>query len=754
MVTYHDLLKANLTPLEEAVTKWGTLPGKIRQVGTNFRTQLETPLTKADWEGDAGDQALKAVRSIAKQLTEWGEEAADVHSLLKDAHEKFKTAQKTLKDYKKIIDEDRHLSIDGQGKITYKAGNADDLDPREEHTQAKEYAQAIADYNRAIQAAVGDATSADDVLAWILSQDFNGRGKGFTGDSYHNIKDGIAGRKKALEDLKVVTRIAGSDETPSKEDLKKANTILARHEGDPFFAEKFATGLGARGTLEFWERATDDTEPGDARVKELQKLQRSLGFTLATASHSESEAMTRWKREIVELGPERISKEGSFGKPYGFHLMSSLLKHGNYDSRFLVDYGKGIEDPHSKDGRKGGLLEFDRQHKDNLKDFWVSDWEKPYLDFDKKADQGIDPMGGYMDALANNPEAAQKVFRAEGFLNSESVKHNADLLYLIRDRDWPDEAGRDNLGHALEAAALGHPHGRPELGLNRTEASANVASQVVSMVNDPLDPGFLKENPDLADSFARIGAGYIDDIDHGASNYGEMLTGEDARNKAFNHFGPGHIQLQNETALVFLREVGATSVGYEILSSAQHQFTNSAVVAYSEPNEQLAGIIETGAKVQGALNESQAHTIGENLKEEKEKAEKEITAEGEWKKALIANGVGIASGIATAPFGGPTTSAATAVVVPTLIESGAGLIETVTGFSMDGDTEKKIKEMEDKIDMEGVESKTEFHSQARIRSANPLDVYASLHPGVEKTEWYSNTRRALENAYKNGKDPI
>ncbi|MBH5337296.1 hypothetical protein IHE55_22050 [Streptomyces pactum] len=753
MVTYHDLLKADLTPLEEAVTKWGTVPGKIRQVETNFRNQLETPLTKADWEGKAGDQALKAVRSIAKQLTEWSEEAADVHALLKDAHEKFKAAQKTVKDYKKLIDEDKHLSIDGQGKITYKAANADDLDAAALQGQAKAYQQAVADYQRAIQTAVGDATGADDVLSWILTQDFNGRGKGFTGDGYHSIKDGIAGRKKALADLKTLTDIAESEGRFSPEQLKKANTILARHEGDPFFAEKFATGLGARGTLEFWEQATDDTEPGDARAKDLEKLQKSLGFTLATASHSDSDAMAKWKREIVELGPERISKEGPFGKPYGFHVMSSLLRYGTYDADFLVDYGKGVKDPNAKDGRSGGLIEFDRKHKDDLQDFWESDWGKPNLDFAKKAEQGFDPMGGYMAALGNNPEAGQEVFHRKEYLARSGLEANPDLLYLLKEREWPNEEGYKDFGHALEAASLGHPHGRPELGLQRTENSANVASQVISTIGKG-ESGFVAEHPQLLESFAKIGAGYIDDIDHGVINFGDTQGNAGMLEKAFHNSQSGHITLNDGTALGFLREVGASQQGYDILSAAQHHYTTSAITAHSEPGDELSTILEAGAKTHGALNEARAYSIQDDINNEKEDAEEEITGKGEWKKALFSQGIGLVAGAASAPFGGPTTSAGVAIAVPALIETGAGLIETATGFSIDDNVEKKIKEAEEKIDIEGVRTKEDFHDQAEVRAANALDVYAALHPELQNSDWFIDTKRNIETAYNNGRHSI
>ncbi|WP_413806859.1 hypothetical protein [Streptomyces sp. OE57] len=59
MVTYHSLITVDHTPLTEAVSKWRTLPGKFRQVGTNLRTDVQTPPTNSDWAGEAADSAFK-----------------------------------------------------------------------------------------------------------------------------------------------------------------------------------------------------------------------------------------------------------------------------------------------------------------------------------------------------------------------------------------------------------------------------------------------------------------------------------------------------------------------------------------------------------------------------------------------------------------------------------------------------------------------------------------------------------------------
>ncbi|MCF6525101.1 DUF6571 family protein [Streptomyces sp. JJ36] len=771
MVSYQALLEADLEPLAEAVVKWRNLPGKFRQLGTNFDTDVKRPLTHSDWEGEAADSAHTQFRAVAKQFTEAADEAADVHGVLKTAHDSFKESQDQLKRYKRRIEEDGNLHLDGNGKVTYRAANPDDLSAAEATVQAKNYREVVRSYNSQINEVLTTATEADELLEYALRLDAGGRRDGFSGDGFGSIGEARKGRQQALKDLDALTKLAGgSPEDLTAAELERAGSLLKRHEGDPFFTQSFATRLGPEGTLSFWAQVADQTQYGGERTEALESLQKTLGVALGTASHADSgvpaldREMERWKKDVIRLGPERLTstdlEAARIDKgPYGFQVMSSLMRYGEYDTGFLTDYGKGFGD-----GRDHvpGLIEFEKKSagEGGLEELWKPDGYQPMLNFGKGSDHGMDPMVGYMEALGHNPEAAQKLFHRDGWETGATDKPDPDLQYLLQDREWPDgnvlaEHGRgkgyDELGHALEAAATGRPYDEPELGLHRDRDSANVMSQVVSIVADPDNTGFLDDRPGLENSLAKTGAAYIDDIDHSVAGFGDMEADDARHNEIFRHTGPegGHILLSEGTTTAFLREVGSSPVGYEILTAAQQRYTANAMLAHPEPNQDLSVIFGTNAEVQGMLNENRASAIQEHLNDLKDEKQKEIEGRAEWTKAAISGGIGIATGIAVAPFAAPTGGAG-AVAIPLAVETGALAAETALGSAVDDAVDAEVKEAQDKIDSQGIRDKREFVEFGHRRVAHPLELYANVHPKLEGSDWLGAEAERVERDYYNG----
>lgn len=759
MVSYHDLLTVNLQPLSDAVDKWRGLPEHFLQVSTTFSKQVGSPIANSDWEGKAAEAAADKIKAVAKQMEQAALEARDVHGLLSDAHTTFKDAKKKLKGYKDDIEADKNLAIDEHGRVSYKPTNLDDLSEQAETLQAKRYSETVSSYNDRIVQVLSDATTADEILQWALAQDFNGPGKGFTGDGFNSIKGAERGRKQAYEDLKTVTELARLKGDLSTADLEKVNSILSKHEGDPLYSEKFATRLGAKGTLQFWEHAADATQTGGERTKTLEKLQRSLGFTLATASHSDSKSIAQWKRDVINLGPQRLDDThsgGPFGKgPYGFQAMSSLLRYGQYDKDFLLDYGKGYKDPrsHDKDGRTGGLIEFDRKHKDDLKGLWSPDGYAPYLSFGKGSDHGMDPMAGYMEALGHNPEAAQELFHRKGYEKDFRSTPDPDLKYLLQDRNWPNGNpltvsergyGYDELGHALEAATLGHPYDQPELGLRRTPESANVMTQAVVMVAE--NSGLSEDKPGLSDSLARMGAGYIDNLDWATANYGDKNSGAVIRDAAFGSISNGDILVTHERAKDFLSAVGRDDDSYKILSAAQQEFTTSAVKAHPQADDSLITIFGTGAETQGILDEARAAAITSNTEDSKTEQARKLSEAAEWKKYHVSQGIGGATSLITMPL----ETARYAPFVTPFIESATGAIETHTGIEIDREMERRQKEFDTKVDRDASDLKKEFIEKGQRRSAVAFDSYVAVNPEIDNSPWYARADEAIKNGYDRG----
>lgn len=105
--------------------------------------------------------------------------------------------------------------------------------------------------------------------------------------------------------------------------------------------------------------------------------------------------------------------------------------------------------------------------------------------------------------------------------------------------------GYDELGHALEAAALGIPYDQPELGVKRDDATANIMSQVIAVVAE--DSEYVSDRPGVGDSLAKMGAGYIDDLNWAVSDFGGAGYNTSTRDAAFQHSeGLGHVDVTSE----------------------------------------------------------------------------------------------------------------------------------------------------------------------------------------------------------------
>ncbi|MGW7352733.1 hypothetical protein [Streptomyces sp. NPDC054784] len=761
MVTYQNLLDVDLEPLAEAVTKWRNLPGQFRQIGTNFDTEVRSPLAHSDWEGEAADAAREKIRKVSAQFDEAAGEAADVHTLLQTAHKKFKSLQDKLKGYKKAVDADENLTVDGSGKVTYAPANLSELSPQAQGVQAKNYSQVTLDYNRCIREVLDAATKADELLDWALRVDPDARSKGFSDDGLNSMKAAEAGRELAVKDAKELTRLASIDTRElTPEELKKSNSLLSRHSGDPFFAERFATSLGAKETLSFWQRVADEQQTGDDKTKTTAALQKNLGLTLATASHSDSAAMEKWKHDAIRLGSQRFddtnhSVAGPPSKgPYGFQIMSSLMRYGQYDKDFLTDYGKGFGEGKN---HVPGLIEFDREAaKDgSLEDFWRGGDEDRYqamLNLGPGGDNGLDPMAGYMEALGRNPEAARELFNQDGYTTSHDMKPNADLTYLLKDREWPNDSladdpdayGYGELGHALQAATLGHPYDQPELGLHRTPEGANVMTQVVATVDD--NSGLVADKPGLSNSLARMGAGYIDNLDWATANSNEYRSGDAARDAAFGSLGDSDIKVQNESAKNFMASVAREEGSHAILSAAQQEFTVSAMKAHSTPDRALSDIFSIGAETQGILDESRTSAILSDAEATKEEQARALTEAGEWQKYQKSTGLGGATSLIQVPL----ESARAFPFVAPFADALTGAIDTQTGLAIDREIERTLGENSEKIDNESNNKLKDFITLGQRRAGLNFDAYALTNTGVQESEWYWETKERIANGYNRG----
>ncbi|WP_340560543.1 DUF6571 family protein [Streptomyces sp. GSL17-111] len=740
MVTYQDLTSADLGPLDEAVVKWRNLPGQFNTISREFDGKVAGRLRGSDWTGETADAAFVKLDAVTAQFLAAEDEAGAIHRLLESALEAFRSAQKRARAVRNEVEEDRNLSISAQGVVSFSATAAADDD---DGSRQRLYAETVSGYNTRVRAAVNDATDADEALHWALTQDRNGREQGFNAGTYDSVEAAAEGRRQAARDAEVVTRILAEGTAASPADLRQLNRTLSRREGDPFFAEQVALKAGPRGVLEFWSGVTADQDRSKEQEKILTRLQESLGHTLATATHSGSPEMREWKKDIIELGAERVIAPTNPGAdpvkartPYGFQVLSSLMHEGDYDSDFLQSYGRE-------------LIDFEK--KADSKYVWTLGVEPHYLNVGG-TDKGNDPMAGFLTALGNNPEASKEFFQApdwdEDYRKDKWEKAlDDDLRYLLLERDWPHDPvegedprrgyAYDELGRALESATLGVPY--REVGLQRDDATANVMEQVAITVANT--PDFVEKRPGVINSLAEMGAGYIDDLAWGVAPYGGPMNPEDRAN-LFERGEPGHISLDEGAARRFLYNVGRHEGGYETLSVAQHAYTASLMEAQGDDSAMARNAQNVGAYNHGVLDEARTSQIEEDFKGKADEANKAREEASSWQKYGVSVGVSAAAFLGVTAAAGPGAGVAAAVAVPLAVDAGVKAFDTYFG----NEIAENVKEGEKNLSVDAGLTSEEFRSRGRMMAWSNGYAYQEIHEVSDGTEM--NTEAAA--AYTNG----
>ncbi|MFD7643431.1 DUF6571 family protein [Kitasatospora sp. NPDC059795] len=563
MLTFEAVTEARLDRVTAAAEAWGALRNRYLGLHDQWMQQVVNRMA-AGWEGSAAAQAQARVGRAADQLNAAAEEAADLAALLNDAAGEFRDAQKRLR---QLVEEEAPA---GQLRITA-TGEVVDVHPELDAAQQADGVgqllarqQAVMLMTAKINAVLAQATQADRATAWALAQDPNGeRDHGFNADTFNDLDQARA----AERDLAEALDLAGKGGKLSPAELARLNALLETRKGDPAFAEAFATGLGARGTMEFWRSVNDPGQYGDpfggplgaqtpGRAETMAKLQASLGETLGTATQSHSQAMGDWKKEMIGLGPERMAGGGY--DPNGFQLMGSLMRTGEYDSGFLNEFGTALIDTERSAG-KGATTGY----------VWQLDGAA--ANWDHLAERGTtaDPMAGFAAALGNNPDAAT------AFLDPGPGGTNDHLTYLLKDREWPLDAGNGTfhatsgpLGPALEAAATGDPAGQADGDRRHTEAQARVAQATLTTI-DP-EAGEEKLPGGLEGPIANMLADYVDDTHTAFGSVNDKQPGGAVNGSVYTTpDGSSHIALNQGTLIRVMRGAAEDPDAYAVLHTAE-----------------------------------------------------------------------------------------------------------------------------------------------------------------------------------------
>ncbi|MEU0025448.1 DUF6571 family protein [Streptomyces sp. NPDC006335] len=744
MPTYEQLYHLNLANLRTAADRWAETSTKFKGLHTSFGDRVERPFKEAGWRQPVMTATLAGTRTTeAKQEFDDARIEADgIAKILTDLHTKLKGYQAELRHCADVKAKQKGLHVSAKGEVTARDDLSDD--PMRHHDP--DYQDLIRQQHSDIDAIVAElegilkkAAEADEEACYALDKNLGGDNANFNDHVYTSLNEADATRDsiRALE-------LAGKGKDMSDTELTELNALLKEHREDGRFAERFATGLGPKGTLAFWSQMADpyggDHGRSEEREKLLQDLQKQLGTTLGTATQSDSKAMTDWKQDMIKLGPQRLEIDDA-GNPYGFQVMSNLMRHGEYDNAFLQQYGDALiktEKPWN-DGDSHQGLGLDR--------LWTGNFNSADLNFGSKNDRGNDPMTGFLEALGHNPEASAK-FLSKGEHFDYLVGGGDDT----KARAWPHDTafggdhdkigGYDSLGHALESATLGQRYDADPPHPNRgMDGAANIMEKVVQRYGS--DPELLSDRDGLSDSVAEMGAAYMDDLNYAAADIGGSgnVIGKD---ELFPAAGRERMEVSPREAGEFLRSLGHDKDAHATVSLAQQAYTSGLLADPNTSPSEAATVARIGGTVHGILDQGRMDQIESDYGDKGDAKNREIAESTAWKSSATSIAIGAGVGLIAVP-----TMGAGAIAVPIAIGVAEGTANTYFGNMFEADAEEQAKEAEDERNKEKRMDENQFEDAGLTASQLPLNRYI-LNNGVAQED-SGEMVSGVQNAYMFGR---
>ncbi|MFJ4839287.1 hypothetical protein [Streptomyces sp. NPDC088746] len=664
---FESLRFAKFGQLDAAVTDWSTMVSNLAVLKDDARDGLKAAADKADWSGDNANVTKGFVDKTVREFDDAHKQAKSLWNIVKDTRDELKAYQRQLNEaVERGTAKNLRVAATSGGGFVVTAGSlyvAPTMGPTAPGSSESQH-----DVNALrgeLQKILDKATESDHTGSVALRALADQAELGFTGAEYKD-RDSADKAIKQADELAAIAK-KNPDDLTAKE-FDKLNTGLKKMSSDELFSARFAEQLEAQGTLDFWAELNtpSSTDLQRARGDQFDELQKNLSLTLATASHSDSSGMTKWKHEMVELGSQPISKNSG---TVGFQVMSNLMRWGNYDNSFLNEYGNE-------------LIKTEKERTDNGRH---GTWNTP-APMDPTlnrtgSDSGMDPMTGFMKALSSSPDAATEFF-SDTFLtkdedhefkedtdgnNKREMRELTNFDYLFGERDWPEDqtdkgddsiAGRNNMALAIEAATTGHPAG--EMPTEDTPAhNAQQAALTKSLIEAISEkPALLSGHSYMSDSIGQIAAEYMPDI------HRSLNANQEGEENLFPIAGSAVAVDEPDTAR-FLYLLGQNPEGYAAVSVGQHSYTTHLMEYHfrnpdafiTDPgfsqNDNLKQTITLTAEVAGEIQ----GTIGAGRSYE---AELEGGAkDADYNKAIettstwVGSTVGIGIGIGTAPMLGP-----------------------------------------------------------------------------------------------------
>ncbi|MFD8703087.1 hypothetical protein ACFV1W_10765 [Kitasatospora sp. NPDC059648] len=627
MVTFSQLQQVDLSSLDSAA---GDFEALVRKWDLTQRMQNEVigTITQSGWHGDAAGLANAKLTWARDQIHAAFEEASALAKTLRDAHTEITAAKQDLANA--LHDATAAgLTVNGEGAVSWPAPTTeeDKRDPeygRSWKAKADSAAKAIGD-------AIDLATEADLDAARALGDDTGGDGTAFNANPAGGIPE---------EEARMATYILSLGDKATDAQLKNLQNILDHYNQDPRFASSFyggqdpATFLAKYGAM----AQSGDYANSPARSAAVKGIQKDLGLTLATATDTKQpfHVSDAWETRFRAAGAKQIPVPPGADpahSPYGYQIMSNLLRSGKYDPHFLDPIAAHVTQLTEENPGRWQAVAYNNSY--------------PFteLKFIGQVDKdgnvtNLNPMSGVLDALGHSPDAATKFFHdpvtmynPDGTVKSTGGDNNYvklfttggensllnDISYPLRPLETkPDPGQVTSLGHALEAATTGRawddttgkypPH---------TAEMNDVMGKVVDRFGTGDGPNMLRGGPlaNLNSSIGNMVANHIGDVENSLDGPGPNSGGPNARLSV--NGVPAF--LNHDNTAVLLSTVGRNTDAYATIATAQQAYQSAQiqqVMLHPELHPDMATAIENvtmpGGQVAGLITHAMSDEIQQN----------------------------------------------------------------------------------------------------------------------------------------------
>ncbi|MEV8102376.1 hypothetical protein [Streptomyces sp. NPDC088135] len=702
------LRHANFSALNSAISDWGTVVKSLTRLEKQSRDDMKAKADKADWAGVNATVSREFISRTAGEFSDALTQATSIHNILKDTYDELVGYRDQLKLALDDGFEKDKLSVYGEAGGGFRVIAAVHPEP----PGTKEKAEALRDR---IQNLLGSATTSDSTAARALKAIAEQADYGFSGATYAD-RDSAA---DALEKADDMAKLAKDAKKMSPEELAEFQRTMARYKNDELFAAQFASKLGGKETLQFWnDLAEVHRGASGEELKQLQSIQRDLSMTLATATLSDADGMQEWKKKILDEATTAFRANSSDplrpNGAMGYQVMSSLMHHGKYDSEFLDAYGKQLLKMDMAPAGSPGMGTNDLWKAGNVTD----------LVFGK--DNGSDPLIGYMKALSHNPEAA-----LETFDDKKVFEH------MMESTRYTDRDGA--VAHALESAVTGYGDGEKATDI-RPHSKAQVAlmQEVMHAVAQP-GTGADLVNKATGESFGDMAAAYMPEISLSVSGKGaESIFWSNSQH-------PDGLDTLDTTR--FLYETARDPMGRAAIIVGESVYTASCLEAHIAQPELFDGKTEDAVKaiaanagiIEGIVGHSVADAeIAGDLEAEKE-ANDAIKAKGDMVKSILSAGVGVGT---VALVGTAPAAAAAGAAVSGFFGgiAGTAIDRLLDGQQIDGALDQALYDSGGKLN--------DAHESANVQTQESAIKAIEEHGSKELTE--DATRNMIRVAIQGG----